>query len=104
MYARIINPSVIHSRLKYIDGISEGDTNLFADTTHVGQIQTNSGSVELELPHIYSALYQFFRAERTFQSQFRLIHIDFIETSFQDFGLKLPVNQKLVGEKYQVFD
>ena len=32
MYARIINPSVIHSRLKYIDGISEGDTNLFADT------------------------------------------------------------------------
>ena len=44
MYARISNPSVIHSRLKYIDGISEGDTNLFADTTHVGQIQTNSGS------------------------------------------------------------
>ena len=55
--------SVVHTRLEYINRISQGDADLFADTPHVGQVQANSCPVKLQLLHIYSALFQFFRTE-----------------------------------------
>ena len=41
--------SVVHTRLEYINRISQGDADLFADTPHVGQVQANSCPVNGQL-------------------------------------------------------
>ena len=63
MNSGVIYSSVVHTRFEYINRISQSDADLFADTPHIGQIQTNSRPVKLQLFHIYSALLQFFRTE-----------------------------------------
>ena len=87
MNSGIIYASVVHTRLEDVNWISQSDADLFADATHVGQIQANSCPVKLQLFHIYSALFQFFRTEWPFQCQFRLIYVDLVDTSFQNFSL-----------------
>ena len=63
MYSRSAYPSVIHSRFKDVNRISQRDTDLLADAPHIRQVQADGSSVKLQLFHIHPAFYQLFGTE-----------------------------------------
>ena len=96
MYTHILNSPAIHTRFKYVDRIVQSNADLFTDSPHIGEIETDSRFPEIKYIYIYSAFTKFFRTEGTFKNQLRLIYIHLINSPFKNFCTKLPINKQFI--------
>jgi len=68
MYTHILNSPAIHTRFKDVDRIVQSNADLFTDSPHIGEIETDSRFPEIKYIYIYSAFTKFFRTEGTFKN------------------------------------